>query len=189
VGGFPIPPFSIPGVLSVEMSYPTNFFYFAVALTGMCVWLLWHFTKTPLGTVMVAIRDNPNRVEYLGFKVPHTKAIVFLVSGGFAGVAGAVYALFQNLVSTDGALSAYTSFVPIMMSYIGGIGSFFGPLYGSAIMAILDELITRFTERVELVTGSVFILVVMFAPMGLAGVIRAMGQRRPRREKRMEAAS
>ena len=97
--------------------------------------------------------------------------MVFLVSGWFAGIAGTIYALLQNLVSTDGVLTAFMSFYPIMMAFVGGIGSFFGPIYGSAILMIMDELITAYTERVELVTGMVFIVVVLYAPMGFAGLL------------------
>ena len=79
--------------------------------------------------------------------------------------------LRQDLVSTDGALTVYNSFAPILMTFIGGLGSFFGPIYGSAILTILDELITAYTERVELITGIVFILVVMYSPMGFAGLL------------------
>jgi branched-chain amino acid transport system permease protein len=171
VGGFPIPPFSIPGVVSVDMTNPLNFYYFAAAVLILSIWILWFFTKTPFGSVIVGIRDNAKRVDYLGFRVPNTKAVVFLVSGGFAGIAGAIYALLQDLVSTDGALTVYKSFLPIMMAFIGGIGSFFGPIYGSAILTGLDEIIMAYTERVELVTGTLFILAVLFAPMGFAGIL------------------
>lgn len=171
VGGFPIPPLHIPGIVSIDMTDPSNFYYFAMVVIALSLWMLWFFTKTPLGSVMVGIRDNAKRVDYLGFKVPHTKAVIFIISGCFAGIAGAIYALLQDLVSTDGALTIYNSFAPIMMAFIGGVGSFFGPIYGSAILSILDELITAYTERVELITGIVFILVVMYAPMGFAGFL------------------
>ena len=171
VGGFPIPSLNIPGVVSIDMTDTTNFYYFAMTIICLCIWVLWFFTKTPFGQLMIGIRDNAKRVDYLGFRVPHTKAVVFLVSGWFAGIAGTIYALLQNLVSTDGVLTAFMSFYPIMMAFVGGIGSFFGPIYGSAILMIMDELITAYTERVELVTGAVFIVVVLYVPMGFAGFL------------------
>lgn len=192
VGGFPIPPLNIPGVVSIDMTNCTNFYYFAMVVLGVSIWILWFFTKTPLGSVMVGIRDNAQRVDYLGFRVPHTKAIIFLISGGFAGIAGAIYALLQDIVSTDGVLTIFTSFMPIIMAFIGGIGSFFGPIYGSAILTIMDEIITTYTERVELVTGIVFILVVMYAPMGFAGLLGFIKQKwlsRPSAKTTVEGAS
>lgn len=177
VGGFPIPPFTIPGVVSIDMTNPTNYYYFTIIVMGLSIWAIWFFTKTPFGQIIVGVRDNAQRVSYMGFKVPHTKALVFIISGGFAGIAGACYALLQNLVSTDGVLVIYMSFLPIMMAFIGGIGSFFGPICGAAILTILDELITMYTERVELVTGLVFILVVMFVPAGFTGLLRSIKEK------------
>lgn len=171
VGGFPIPPFSIPGILSVEMKDPSKFYYFAVSVLGASMFVLWFVTKTPFGSVMVGVRDNPNRVAYLGFRVPQTKAVVYLLSGGFAGVAGSIYALFQDLVSADGALHISNSFAPVMMTMIGGIGSFFGPIFGAAIFGLISELTSRYTERVELVVGLILILVIMYFPLGFMGAL------------------
>jgi branched-chain amino acid transport system permease protein len=117
------------------------------------------------------------RVDYLGFKVPHTKAIVFIFSSGFAGIAGSIYALFQNLISADDAFHVGNSFSPIIMSLVGGIGSFFGPIVGSGILSIIDELTSRYTERVDLVTGLILIFVIMFAPTGVVGFLRLIKEK------------
>ena len=172
VGGFPIPPFNIPGIVSIDMADPINFYYFAMTVLGVSIWIIWFITKTPFGSIQVGIRDNDIRVGYLGFKVLHTKAIIFIISSGFAGVAGSIYALFQNLISADDAFHVGNSFAPIIMTLVGGMGSFFGPIIGSGILSIIDELATRYTERVDLVTGLILILVIMFAPTGFAGFLR-----------------
>jgi branched-chain amino acid transport system permease protein len=171
VGGFPIPPLGIPGVGAVAMKDPSKFYYFALVVLGASVWILWFVTRTPFGSVMVGVRDNPNRVAYLGFRVPQTKAVVYLLSGGFAGVSGSVYALFQNLVSADGTLHIANSFAPVMMTIIGGVGSFFGPIFGAAIFGLISELTSRYTERVELVVGLILILVIMYFPLGFMGAL------------------
>jgi branched-chain amino acid transport system permease protein len=177
IGGFPIPPFSIPGLFSMNMKSPENFFYFAVIVLGASLWILWYFTKTPLGSIQVGIRDNPMRVDYLGFKVPQTKAVIYIVSGAFAGVAGSIYALFQNLISADGAFHIMASFAPVMITMVGGVASFFGPIWGSAIFQIIEELTSRFTERVELVVGLILIAVIMFAPLGFMGLVGFVKQK------------
>ncbi|HDM08981.1 MAG: branched-chain amino acid ABC transporter permease [Deltaproteobacteria bacterium] len=174
VGGFPIPPFHIPGVISLDITDPKKFYYFAMVVLALSMWVIWFFTKTPFGSIQTGIRDNPRRVEYLGFKLPHTKAVVFIISGGFAGVAGSIYALFQNLISADDAFGIGNSFAPIIMTVVGGIESFFGPIFGSAILSFIDELTSRYTERVEIVTGLILILVIMFAPKGFSGFLRFM---------------
>jgi branched-chain amino acid transport system permease protein len=172
VGGFPIPPLSIPGIGTIPMKNPSNFFYFAIVVLGVSIWVLWFVTKTPFGSVMVGVRDNPGRVAYLGFRVPQTKAVVYLLSGAFAGVAGSIYALFQDLVSADGALHIANSFAPVMMTIIGGVGSFFGPIFGAAIFGLISELTSRYTERVELVVGLILILVIMYFPFGFMGALQ-----------------
>ncbi|NWF53787.1 MAG: branched-chain amino acid ABC transporter permease [Syntrophaceae bacterium] len=177
IGGFPIPPFSIPGVISINMKAPENFYYFALVVLGVSLWLIWFFTKTPFGQIQVGVRDNAMRIDYLGFKVPQTKAVVYVVSGAFAGVAGSIYALFQNLISADGAFHILVSFAPVMITMVGGIGSFLGPVWGAAIFQVMEEVTTRFTERVELVIGLTLILIILFAPYGFSGLILYVRQK------------
>ena len=172
IGGFPIPPFNIPGVVSIDMTDPLKFYYFAIAVLGLSAWVLWFFTKTPFGQIMVSIRDNADRVDYMGFKVPQTKTVIYLFAAAFSGVAGSIYALFQNLISADGALHVMVSFAPVIIIMVGGVGSFFGPIAGSAIMAVVEELTSRYTEHVELVMGLILIIVIMFFPMGFIGFVR-----------------
>ena len=181
VGGFDIPPLGFPGIGSVDISDPLNFYYFAVTVLGLSIWFLWFFTKTPLGSVMVGIRDNANRVNYLGFKVTQTKAVIYTLAGAFAGVAGSVYALFQNLIAADDAYHVWVSFAPIMMTMVGGISSFFGPIAGAAIFGIIEELTSRYTERVELVMGLILISIIMFAPLGFVGFVNFLKQKLIRR--------
>jgi branched-chain amino acid transport system permease protein len=178
IGNFPIPAFTIPGVASFDMQGATgNFYYFAMIVLGLSIWLMWFFTKTPFGQIQVGIRDNAKRIDYLGYRVPNSKAVVYLVSAGFSGVAGSIYALFHNLVSADGSLGGLISFTPLINIMIGGIGSFFGPIWGTAIFQILEEIVVRFTDQVDLVTGLMLVLVIMYAPTGLAGWLNTVKQR------------
>ncbi len=173
IGGYTVPPLNIPGVVSIDMNNQLYFYYFAIAVVVVCLFILWFYTKTPFGSLVVGTRDNAMRIDYLGFKLPQIKAVNLIVSGTFAGIAGSVHALLMKLVSTVGVLDIHASFVPIMMAYIGGVGSFFGPIIGSGVLHLLEDLVIRFTERIGLVNGAIFILVVLFAPMGLVGLFRA----------------
>jgi branched-chain amino acid transport system permease protein len=175
IGNFPIPPLTIPGVLSIPMKdSPENFYYFAMIVLGLSLWLMWFFTKTPFGQVQLAIRENAKRVSYLGFNVTWSKAVIYLVSAAFAGVAGSLYGLFHDLVSADGALGPLVSFAPIINTMIGGVGTFLGPVLGTAIFQVIEELVGRFTENVELVVGLILIIVIMYAPGGAHGVMRLL---------------
>jgi branched-chain amino acid transport system permease protein len=170
IGGYSIPPLNIPGVVSIDMTNQINFYYFAIAVIVVCLFILWFYTKTPFGSLVVGIRDNAMRIDYLGFKLPQIKAVNLIVCGTFAGIAGAVHALLMKLVSTVGVLDINASFTPILMAYIGGVGSFFGPIIGSGVLHLLEDLVIRFTERIGLVNGAIFILVVLYAPLGLVGL-------------------
>jgi branched-chain amino acid transport system permease protein len=176
IAGFPIPPFTIPGIVSIDITYPLTFYYFAVAILVICAWIMWFITKTPFGQVMVGIRDNPKRVDYLGYRVPESKGLIYIIGGAFAGVAGAIYALFQNLVSVD-AISIVHSFEAVLMMMVGGAGTFLGPIIGTAFFHVVTELAREITDRVELVIGGLLVLTIFFAPMGFMGVYRNLRAR------------
>lgn len=170
IGNFPV-----PGILTESLkNSPEHFYYLAMIILGVCTWLMWFITKTPFGQIQVGIRDNAKRIDYLGYKVPQTKAVVYTLSAMFAGVAGSLYSLFHNLVSADGSLGLGMSFAPIIATMIGGVGSFFGPILGVAIFQGIDELILRYTESTELVMGVILILVVMFLPTGFMGLFNKL---------------
>jgi branched-chain amino acid transport system permease protein len=171
IGGFATPPLRIPGIVSLDMRDPILFFYFAMAVIIGSLWLLWFFTKTPFGQIIVGIRDNAKRIDYLGYRVPHTKAVVYVISGAFAGMAGGIYVLFQNLIAAYDAYHILIHFTPVLMTMVGGIGSFFGPIYGAAIFGLLEEFTSRYTQQVELVYGLVLVIVIMYVPYGFAGVL------------------
>ena len=121
---------------------------------------------------MTSIRDNSMRVNYLGFRVTHSTALVYIFSTAFAGIAGSMSALFQNLVSPYGYVDVAHSFLPILATIIGGASSFMGQILGAAIFSILEEVTTMFTQRVELVNGIVLLLVIMYFPSGFIGLLR-----------------
>jgi len=163
--------FPIPGIFTESLrNSPEHFYYLAMMILGLCMWLMWFFTKTPFGQIQVGIRDNAKRIDYMGHKVSQSKAVIYILSAAFAGVAGSFYGLFHNMISADGSLGMGMSFTPIIMIMIGGIGSFLGPMTGVAIFQLVDELILRYTESTELVMGVILILVVMFLPMGFMGL-------------------
>ena len=188
IGNFPV-----PGLFTDSLKTdPVHMYYLAVIILGICIWLMWFLTKTPFGQIQVGIRDNAKRIDYLGFKVPQSKAVVYTLSAFFAGIAGSIYGIFHNLVSADGSLGVGMSFAPIVSIMIGGVGSFFGPIMGVAVFQIVDELILRYTESTELVMGIILVAVVMFMPMGFMGLlsmVKARLQARFAAKAEMEKAS
>ncbi len=170
VSGFPTPPLNLFGLASVDLTYPPNFYYFCLCIVGLSLLLMWYATRTPFGSIMIGIRDNPNRVSYLGFNLPLSKTVIFLISGFFAGSAGALFALFQNLVSPDAVMHVLNSFTAIIMVFVGGIGTFLGPIAGAAFMTSLEDLAIRYTEKIFLFNGLLIIVVVLYFRSGLVGL-------------------
>ncbi|MBI5522174.1 MAG: branched-chain amino acid ABC transporter permease [Desulfarculus sp.] len=164
--GWTTPPLALPGLFSLDLRQPVNIYFFAVGLACLGILAMWFFTKTPMGSVMISIRDNQKRVDYLGYQVVLTKAVIFCFSGFFAGLAGAVYAVFNNLVSVGGVLHIMVSFQPLMAILVGGIGTFFGPILGSGLLLLLEEVTQAYPELALMISGVIFILVVMFLPGG-----------------------
>ena len=168
--GYTIPPLRIPGIVSFDMENTTHFYYFAMTVIAVCIWAMRFVTKTPFGCVMVGLRDDPERIDHLGFRVPIAKAVVMVISGFFAGIAGSLFALFQVVVAVDSVLHLFVSFAPIMAIFVGGVGTFVGPIIGSAAILLVEELAVTYTERIELISGLLFIFIVMLAPRGIIGL-------------------
>ena len=190
--GWTTPPLGLAGLFSLELNRPVNMYFFAVGLACLGILAMWHFTRTPMGSVMISIRDNQKRVDYLGYQVVLTKAVIFCLSGFFAGLAGAVYAVFNNLVSVGGVLHIMVSFQPLMAVLVGGIGTFFGPILGSGLLLLLEEVTQAYPELAMMISGLIFIMVVMFLPGGAISFgarLRAWWQKRAYLRKTRESAA
>jgi branched-chain amino acid transport system permease protein len=178
IGNFPTPGIEIFGFLSISMEPGSlNFYYLVLILLGGSLWLMWFFTKTPFGQVQQGIRDNLKRINYLGYQTVLSRGLVYVSSAAFAGLAGSVYGVSHNLVSADGHFYIMASFTPITACILGGIGSFFGPILGTGIFFVFEEIVAEYTDRIELVVGTLIVLAVMFTPMGIMGLVSELRMR------------
>ena len=126
-------------------------------------------TSSGFGRVLVAIRENTERAQFLGVDVNRLRLFAFMLSAAFSGVAGALFAQLNGSVFPTFAFWTKSGEV-IMMAILGGIYSFFGPLVGAFVMLALDQLISVYTEYWPLVLGSTLLLLVLFLPEGLTGI-------------------
>jgi len=136
----------------------------------LATWLMYRFSRTPVGRLANAVRDNPERAEFVGYSQKHVRFMSFAISGMFAGVAGALFAVNYEIV-TEETVNALTSGVVLLQAYIGGIGLFFGPIVGAVVFTLLQTLLSNYTEIWALYVGIVFVATVMYAPFGLSGLI------------------
>ncbi|MBC7580391.1 MAG: branched-chain amino acid ABC transporter permease [Tardiphaga sp.] len=155
-------------------------FYWAV-LAGATVvsFAMWRFVRSPFGLTLRGIRDSESRMRSLGYNVPLHLFIGFTVSGFFAGVAGALYAMFNNFVSPS-TVALAQSVEGVLMAIVGGVGTLFGAFVGAAAIIALENTVSAYTERWQMVLGLTFVLIMIFAPEGIIGKLRGMLSRKVR---------
>lgn len=139
---------------------------------------LRRFTKSPLGKVLVAIRENENRTESLGFQVLHYKVIVSVISGVVASFAGVLYVLSLRFIDTS-VFAVEVTLDALLMTIIGGVGTLVGPLIGAGLVEFAHHWLSDLAdvhwifERWIILYGTVYILAVIFFPLGIVGTIQA----------------
>ncbi|WNV12394.1 branched-chain amino acid ABC transporter permease [Tardiphaga sp. 709] len=155
-------------------------FYWAV-LTGAVIvsFAMWRFVRSPFGLTLRGIRDSESRMRSLGYNVPLHLFIGFTVSGIFAGIAGGLYAMFNNFVSPS-TVALAQSVEGVLMMIAGGVGTLFGAFVGAAAIIVLENIVSSYTERWLMVLGITFVLIMIFAPEGIIGKLRAITSRKVR---------
>ena len=145
--------------------------YYLIAIyTFVCVALMYAFTQTPLGRILNAVRDNPERVEFIGYNTQRVRYLSFIIAGLFAGIAGGLGALNFEIVTAE-VVGAGRSGAYLLFTFLGGATFFFGPILGAILMVIAFVLLSEFTKAWLLYLGLVFLFMVMYAPGGFASLL------------------
>lgn len=162
------------GDIRPQILYDHRSFYWAVlAATAVLAFGIWRFVRSPFGLTLRGIRDSESRMRSLGYNVPLHLFIGFTVSGFFAGVAGGIYAFFNNFVSPS-TVALTQSVEGLLMTIVGGVGTLFGSFVGAAAIITLENIVSSHTERWQTVLGVTFILIMILAPEGLVGKVRIL---------------
>ncbi len=144
----------------------------------IAVWLfistaaMYAYSQTPLGRIANAVRDNPERAEFIGYDTQRVRWLVLMLSGFFAGISGGLSAINFEIVTAENVSLARSGAV-LLFTFIGGTGVFFGPLLGAIVGIFMTVMLSEFTKAWQLYLGLFFILMVMYAPGGLASLIMA----------------
>ncbi|MGN6465948.1 MAG: branched-chain amino acid ABC transporter permease [Rhizobiaceae bacterium] len=150
---------------------PQEQVYYLIAVwCFVSVAAMYAITRTPFGRICNAVRDNPDRVEYIGYNTTTVRFIAFSLAGMFAGLAGGLAALNFEIV-TSSAMGAGQSGAVVLMTYIGGVGNFAGPIIGAVLVTYLQVMLSDVTGAWQLYFALLFIAMVMFAPGGIAGLL------------------
>jgi len=152
-------------------------YYFILAVTAVMALAMWRFVNSPFGLTLKGIRESESRMRALGYNVPLHVFIGFVVSGFFAGVSGVLYAFFNSFVSPS-TVELKQSVAGLLMAIVGGVGTLFGSIIGSAVIISLENVVSLYTERWPMVLGLMFVITMIFAPEGLVGKAQQMLARR-----------
>ncbi len=147
-----------------------NFYYLTLAIVTLAALAMWRITESPFGYIMRTLRDNQRRAAFLGINVRLHMLINFVIAGSFAGLAGALWGPFSRSVN-PGLLGWQESGVAVFMTLIGGAGSFVGPMLGSVIYTLLQAVVKMYTVYWPLTIGTIILLIVLFLPGGVLGLI------------------
>lgn len=170
----------IPGISRPDLSFihwpltnVNNYFYFVLLFFVVASILLYIIVNSPFGHVILGIRESELRMRALGYNAWLYKYILFIVAGLFAGLAGTLSVYFNGFVSPSD-LGIDVSAEGLLMVLLGGPGTLFGPALGAGIIVFMKNVISTYTTRWVLVLGVIYVLVVMFAPKGVLGLMSRM---------------
>ncbi len=161
--------------LEFNMKQDNQVYYFAAFWFFIATFFMFWFSRTPAGRMANAVRDNPERVEFVGYNMQYVRYVSFIASAVFAGIAGGMLAVKLEIV-TETVLNAGQSGVVLLQAYVGGALYFIGPIVGAFVVTLLNQVVGGSTDLSLLYSGLLFIAVVLFIPAGLTGLIVMHGR-------------
>ncbi len=159
-----------PTVWGISYGPQIQIYYLIAIYTFICVALMYAFTQTPLGRILNAVRDNPERVEFIGYNTQRVRYFAFIIAGFFAGISGGLGALNFEIVTSE-VVGAGRSGGYLLFTFVGGATFFFGPISGGILMVLAFVLLSELTKAWLLYLGLLFLFMVMYAPGGIASLI------------------
>jgi branched-chain amino acid transport system permease protein len=150
-----------PEFLGVDFKNPLNYYAFVSVIFLLSLFLMKRIVESPLGKILVAIRENEVRAGAVGYNVPRLKLLAFVIGGAFSGAAGVLYAMLFGIVPLE-SIGFVTSGNVVFATLIGGSGSLYGPIIGSFVFIWLSESVSTLWARWPLLLGLAFVVVVMF---------------------------
>ena len=158
------------GFLGITFGPPIQVYYLIAIYTFVAVAAMFAFTRTPLGRMLNAVRDNPERVEFVGYNTQRVRYMAFIIAGFFAGISGGLSTLNFEIVNFE-VVGAARSGAYLLFTFLGGATFFFGPIIGAIMMVLAFVLFSEFTRAWLLYLGLIFLFTVMYVPGGVASLI------------------
>jgi len=158
------------GIVSIPIIKPQYYYFLVLCFFIISVFLIYRIRLSPFGLVLAGIRENDRRVEFAGVSLKNYRLGAFILSGTFAGLAGALGTLLESNTSPFSAHWSHSA-APVLVSLIGGIQTFTGPLVGSVVFIVLREMIERFTHNWMLWFGLILLVIIMGFRGGIVGAL------------------
>ena len=165
------PALRLPVWGAISMAKISNVYYFALIVAAIGIAACYVFLKTPLGNSLVVIREKEARASFLGYDVYLTKLTAFSASGVLGALAGALFVIDQNFVSTS-CLDMNLALSACLMAVIGGSGAFLGPVLGAAFYVLFQDSVSRLTPHWWILMGVLFIVVVLYFQEGFVSLFK-----------------
>jgi branched-chain amino acid transport system permease protein len=164
------------------LGYRTSeyFYFLTLLMVALCLWLLRRIVGSPFGRMLTTIRENPERAEFIGVNVRRYELGAFVIAGAFAGLAGGLFGIFNRGVFPDFAYWTKSSEV-LIMTLLGGMGTFFGPALGALVLLWLNQQIVSYTQYWPLILGTILVVLLFVFPGGIAGAVLGLWRRLSRR--------
>ncbi len=159
-----------PETFGFDFASQLEVYYLTASWLVISALAMYLFSRTPAGRMINAVRDNEERAEFLGYSQRNVRFISFCASGFFAGIAGGIFAINFEIL-TEENLNLATSGSILLITFLGGVGFFVGPIIGAIVFTFLQTVLSLYTEIWQLYLGALFLLTVMFFPFGLTGLI------------------
>jgi len=172
----PAVPLSFFG-LSINIYTPLRFYFFVLFFVFLSLLALNRILQSPFGQVLQAVRENEQRARSCGYEATNVRWVAFIISGAISGLAGGLYALYLHFVGID-SLYYSTSGQIIMMTLLGGMGSFIGPFIGAGVFLYLEDVLSAITPNWMIFLGVIFVLCVLFFPSGIWGTVKELSLKR-----------
>lgn len=160
-----------PPVLGITFGPAIEVYYLIAAYCFVCTAAMFAFTGTPLGRILNAVRDNPERVEFIGYNPQRVRYFAFVIAGFFAGIGGGLAAINFEIVSGADSLSPVRSGSYLLFTFLGGATFFFGPIIGAVLLVLASVLLSELTQAWLLYLGLWFLCMVVYAPGGMASLV------------------
>lgn len=158
-------------LFSISLNKPIPLYYFVLIITIGMLYLTWRILQSPFGKLLQAFRENEERAKACGFNTTLVKFFSLVISAFYAGLAGGLNTIYLGYVPLS-TLFWLTSGTMVMMTILGGKGTFLGPLIGAGVFLFLQNTISLFTPRWELFVGTIFVLIILLFPAGIMGTIK-----------------